>query len=86
MCIHTNVICLFVSFKHECCMSIHVVYTQKSYTQLLCLNNAQHLCLMNTNLWNYKFHMDLEWTYEVYKFVMYDPFLSSISESMCDLS
>jgi len=28
--------------------------------------------------------MDLEWTREVYKFVMYDLFLSSISKSMCD--
>jgi hypothetical protein len=26
-CLDTNVICLFVLFKHECCMFIHVVYT-----------------------------------------------------------
>jgi hypothetical protein len=80
----TNVICLFVSFKHKCCMSIHVVYTWKLYTQLSCLNIARHLCLTNMNLWNKKIHMDLEWTHEVYKFVMYDLFFSSISESMCD--
>jgi hypothetical protein len=69
-CLNTNAICLFVSFKHGCCMSIHVVYTQKLYTWLSCLNNAWHLCLTNTNLWNNKFHMDLEWTHEACKFVM----------------
>jgi len=65
-------------------MSIHVVYTWKLYTQLSCLNIARHLCLTNMNLWNKKIRMDLEWTHEVYKFVMYDLFFSSISESMCD--
>jgi hypothetical protein len=48
--LNTNVICLFILFKHKCCMSIHVVYTWKLCTQLLCLNNAQHSCLNNTNL------------------------------------
>jgi hypothetical protein len=60
----TNFICLIVLFKQECCMSIHVVYTWKLCTWLLCLNNSQHLCLNNTNLWNNRFHTDLEWTHE----------------------
>jgi hypothetical protein len=59
-CLNTNVICLFVLFKHGCCMFIRVVYTRKSYTWLSCLNNAQCLCLTNTNLWNNKFHTNLE--------------------------
>jgi hypothetical protein len=65
-----NVICIFVLFRHECYMSTHVVYTQKSGTQLLCLNNTWHLCLNFTNLWNNKFRMNLEQTHEAYKFVM----------------
>jgi hypothetical protein len=68
--LNTNVICLFVSFKRRCCMFIHVVYTRKSYTWLLCLNNAQHSCLTNMNLWNNKFRMDLEWSHEACKFLM----------------
>jgi hypothetical protein len=64
-------------FKHRCCMSIYVVYTQKSWTQLLHLNNAQYLCLSNINLWNNKFQMDLQWTHETCKFVMY------VCVSMC---
>jgi hypothetical protein len=39
-CLNTNVICMFILFGHGCCMSIHVVYTLKSCTQLLCLNNT----------------------------------------------
>jgi hypothetical protein len=31
-CLNTNVICLFVLFKLECCVSIHIVYTQKLCT------------------------------------------------------
>ncbi len=69
-CLDTNVISLFVLFRHRCCMSIYVVYTQNSCTQLMCLNNPWHLCLHNTNLWNNKFCIDLEWTHEAYKFVM----------------
>jgi hypothetical protein len=61
---------LFVLFKHKCCLFVRVVHTPKSCTQLLCLNNAQHLCLNNMNLWNNKFHTDLEQTYEACKFVM----------------
>jgi hypothetical protein len=56
--------------RHGCYMSIHVVYTQKLCTRLSCLNNAQHSCLNNMNLWNNNFHIDLEQTHEVYKFVM----------------
>jgi len=67
----TNVICLFVLFKHKYCMSICVGYTWKSCAQLSCLNNAWHLCLDNTNLWNNKFHMNLEQTHEPCKFVMW---------------
>jgi hypothetical protein len=69
-CLNTNVICLFVLFRHGCCMFIRVVYTQKSCTWLLCLSNAWHLCLNDMNLWNKRFCMDLEWTHEAYKFVM----------------
>ncbi len=65
-----NVICLFVLFRHKCCMSIHVVYTWKSCTWLLCLNNAWHSCLNDTNPWNNIFHTNLEQTHEAYKFVM----------------
>jgi hypothetical protein len=57
-----NVICLFALFTHKCCMSIHVVYTQKSCTQLSYLNNM--------NLWNNKFCTNLDWTHEACKFVM----------------
>ncbi len=66
-----NFICLFVSFTHKCCISIHVVYTRKSWTQLLCLNNARHLCLNNMNLWNNRFCTNLDWTHETCKFVMH---------------
>jgi hypothetical protein len=69
-CLNTNVKCLFILFRHECCMSIHIVYTWKSCTWLSSLNNAWHSCLNNINLWTNKFHMDLEWTHETYKFVM----------------
>jgi len=68
--LNTNVICLFVLFRHEFCVSIHIVYTRKLCTQFLCLNNAQHSCLNNTNLWNNRFCTNLKWTYETYKFVM----------------
>jgi hypothetical protein len=61
-CLNTNVICMFILFGHGCCMSIHVVYTLKSCTQLLCLNN--------TNPWNNIFCMDLERIHKAYKFVM----------------
>jgi len=57
--------CLFILFKYEYCMFIPLVYKQKSCTQLLCLNNAWHLCSNNTNLWNNKFHMNLKWTHEI---------------------
>ncbi len=56
-------------FRHGCCMSIHVVYTQKSFTQFSCSNNAWKLCLNNMNLWNNKFCVYLKWTYEDCKFV-----------------
>jgi hypothetical protein len=69
-CLNTNVMCLFVLFKHEYCMSIHVVYRWKSCTWLLCLNNAWHSYLNNMNLWNNRFHTNLKWTHEAYKFVM----------------
>ncbi len=61
----------FVLFKHEYCISICVVYTRKSCTQLLCLNNVWHSCLNNMNLWNNKFLMNLEQTHKGCKFVMY---------------
>jgi hypothetical protein len=69
-CLDMNVICLFILFKHKCCMSICIVYTRKSCTWLLCLNNAWHLCVNNTNPWKNRFCMDLKWTHEAYKFVM----------------
>jgi hypothetical protein len=81
-CVDTNVICLFISFKHKCCMSICVFYTRKSYTRLLCLNNARHSCLTNTNIWNNKFCMDLEQTHEACKFVMKIPLLVVICGSI----
>ncbi len=64
-------LCLFTLFKHKCCMFICVVYTWKLCTQLLCLNNAQHSCLNNMNLYNNKFCMNLKWTHETCKFVKY---------------
>jgi hypothetical protein len=67
----TNVICLFILFIHKYYMSICVVYIWKSYTEFLCLINAQHSCLNNTNLWNNKFHTNLEQTHKTCKFVMY---------------
>jgi hypothetical protein len=67
--LNTNVICIFVLVKHRC-MSICVVYTWKLCTQLSCLNNAWHLCLNNTNLWNNKFCMDLKQTHKAYNVVM----------------
>jgi len=60
-----------ILFKRGCCMSICVVYTRKLCTQFPCLKNAWHSCLNNTNLWNNRFHMDLEWTHEPYEFVMW---------------
>jgi hypothetical protein len=77
-CLDTNVICLFISFKHGCCMSICFVYTQKTYVRLSCLNNARHLCLTNINLCNNKFCTDLERTHEDCKFVMKIPFGSNL--------
>ncbi len=65
-CLDTNVICISILFKHWCCMYVHVVYTWKLYTRLSCLNNAQHLCLINTNLLNNIFHVDLEQTHEAH--------------------
>jgi hypothetical protein len=50
------------------------------YTQLSYLNNAQHSCLTNMNLWNNKFCMDLEWTHEAYKFVMKGTIWSNFPE------
>jgi len=50
-CLDMNVICLFVLFKHEYCVSICIVYTRKSCTWLLCLNNAWDSCVNNTNPW-----------------------------------
>jgi hypothetical protein len=66
----TNVVCLFVLFTHWCYMFIPIIYTQKSCKQFPCLNNAWHSCLNNMNPWNDRFHIDLEWTHGVYKFVM----------------
>jgi hypothetical protein len=48
-CLDMNVMCLFVLFKDECCMSICVVYIGKLCTQIPCLNNAQYSCLNNMN-------------------------------------
>jgi hypothetical protein len=39
-CFDTNAICLFILFRHICYMFIRVIYTQKSYTRIPCLNNA----------------------------------------------
>jgi hypothetical protein len=58
--------CLFILFGHECCVSIRIVYTWKSCTWLLCLNNAWHSCVNDMNPWNNRFHIDLERTYEVF--------------------
>jgi hypothetical protein len=80
-CLNVNVICLFVLFSHRCCMSICVVYTTKSCTQLPCLNSAWHSCLYYTNSWNNRFCIDLEWTHEAYKFMM----LGNISWEICFL-
>jgi hypothetical protein len=57
-------------FRHKCRASIHTVYIRKSCTKLLCLNNAWHSCVNDTNLWNNRFRMDLEQIHEAYKFVM----------------
>jgi len=76
--LNTNIIYLFVLFKHGCYMSIHVVYTWKSCTRFPCLNNAWHLCLNDTNPWNNKFCMDLEQTHEAYKFMMNRSFYSTL--------
>ncbi len=70
-CLNTNVICIFKLFKHKCYMSIHVVYTWKLCTQILCFNNAQHSYLNNTNFWNNRFRIDLEQTYQTCKCVMF---------------
>ncbi len=69
-CLYTNVICLFVLFKHKCCIYIRVVYKWKSCLGFLCLHNAQHSSLNNTNIWNNIFQIDLKQTYETCKFVM----------------
>jgi hypothetical protein len=71
-CLDMNVICLFVLFRHECCVFVCIVHTQKSCTQLLCLNNAWHSCVNNVNPWNNRFHKNLEQTHKTYKFVMYE--------------
>jgi hypothetical protein len=47
-----------MSFIYLYCLNIDVVrivYTWKSCAWLLCLNNAEHSCLNNPNLWNNKF-------------------------------
>jgi hypothetical protein len=83
-CLDMDVICIFVLFKQGCCMFIHVVYTWKLYTRLSCLNNAQHLCLTNMNLWNNRFLIDLKRTHEACKFVMmllYDDNVSLIEST-----
>ncbi len=68
--INTNVICLFVLFKHKCYMFIRLDYTRKSCTWLMFVNNAWHLCLNDTNPWNNKFHMVSKQTHEAYKFLI----------------
>ncbi len=68
--IDTNVICMIVLFRHKCYMSICVVYIRKLCTYLLCLNNAWHSCLNDTNPWNNKFYTNFERTHEAYKFVL----------------
>jgi len=71
-CLYMNVICLFILFWHQCCVSIHTIYTQKSWTQqrFPYLNNVWLSCVNDINPWNNKFHTNLERTYEAYKFVM----------------
>jgi len=69
-CLDMNVICLFILFNDECCVSICIVYIRKSCTQFPCLNNAWHSCVKDTNLWNNKFRMDFKRTHDAYKFVM----------------
>jgi hypothetical protein len=73
-CVHyldMNVICMFILFRHECCMSIHIVYIQKLCTWLLCLNNAWHSCVNDTNPWNNIFHTNLEQTHEAQFLLIY---------------
>ncbi len=70
-------------FKHEYCVFIRILYTQKSCTWLLCLNNVWHLCVNNMNPWNNRFCMDLEQTHEAYKFVM--PSISHIYVNSNDI-
>jgi hypothetical protein len=69
--LNMNVICLFILFIHRCCMFIHVIYTWKSCTWLLYLNNAWYLRLNNMKLWNNKFCTNLEQTHGACNFVMY---------------
>jgi hypothetical protein len=69
--LNTNIMFLFILFKYKCYMSICFVYTRKSCTLFLYLNNAQHSCLNNMNLWNDKFFTNFERTHEAYKFVIY---------------
>jgi hypothetical protein len=69
-CLNTNIICMFILFILKCCVSIHIVYIQKSCTQLLCEKNAWHSCVNDTNPWNNKIRINLERTHETYKFVM----------------
>jgi hypothetical protein len=77
-CLNINVVCIvwtWMSYAYSyclntCCVFIRIVYTQKSCTWLSCLNNAWHLCVNDTNPWNNRFLMDLEWTHEAYKIVM----------------
>jgi hypothetical protein len=53
-CLNMDVVCLFMLFM------------PKNFAHdFLCLNNACHSCVNNINLWNNKFHTNLEWTYEV---------------------
>jgi len=80
--IDTNLICLFLFFKHRCCLSICVVYAWKSCKSFPCLNNAWHLCVNNTNPWNNKFLTDLERTHEAYKFVMWPSTMTSFILNM----
>jgi hypothetical protein len=70
-CLNTNVTWIFVFFRLKCGMSIHVVYTQKLWIWISCVNNAWQSCWNNTNLWNNRLHMDLEQTHEACKFVMW---------------
>jgi len=70
--LNINVIHVYLYCLDMVVVSICVVYTQKSCTWFPFSNNAQHSHLNNMNLQNNKFHMDLKWTHEAYKFVMYD--------------